>query len=318
MHRISLIPALTDASSKRMDELSAEIRRECWMPVPGMDLVVPATVSQLWIPRRQSRRNGPLRVPCESWRIDRDSATDLGLGCRPKIMLWSKQSICEPNAMTKPGPKGEIMKVLLVNGSPHKHGCTDRALAEVGAALSAEGVDVEVFWTGSKPVPGCMACGVCKELGRCVMDDVVNEFQIKAREADGFVFGGPVHYAHAASSLLGFMDRLFYSNSRAESNALAFKPAAAVTSARRGGTTASLDDITKFFGISQMPIVTSRYWNMVHGNSAEEVEQDNEGLWTMRQLGRNMAWMLKSLDAAKTAGILLPQQESGEQTNFVR
>lgn len=210
------------------------------------------------------------------------------------------------------------MKVLLVNGGPHKDGCTNRALEEVAKALSEEGVDSEVFWTGAKPIPGCMGCGACKKLGRCVVDDAVNEFQLKAREADGFVFGAPVHYAHAASSLLGFMDRLFYSNSRAEVNALAFKPAAAVTSARRGGTTASLDDISKFFGISQMPVVTSRYWNMVHGNTAEEVEQDLEGLWTMRQLGRNMAWMLKSFEAAKSAGVRPPMQETGTQTSFVR
>lgn len=210
------------------------------------------------------------------------------------------------------------MKVLLVNGGPHKHGCTDRALSEIANVLRDEGVESEIFWTGPKPLPGCMACGACKKLGRCVVDDAVNEFQLKAREADGFVFGGPVHYAHAASSLLGFMDRLFYSNSRSEVNALAFKPAAAVTSARRAGTTASLDDITKFFAISQMPIVTSRYWNMVHGNAAEEVERDEEGLWTMRQLGRNMAWMLKSLEAAKEAGVQLPRQEAGQQTNYIR
>lgn len=210
------------------------------------------------------------------------------------------------------------MKVLLANGGPHKHGCTDRALAEIASVLREEGIESEIFWTGSKPIPGCMACGACKNLGRCVIDDAVNEFQLKAREADGFVFGGPVHYAHAASSLLGFMDRLFYSNSRSEVNALAFKPAAAVTSARRAGTTASLDDIAKFFAISQMPIVTSRYWNMVHGNAVEEVERDEEGLWTMRQLGRNMAWMLKSFEAAKAAGVQLPEQEAGKQTNFIR
>ena len=211
------------------------------------------------------------------------------------------------------------MKVMLVNGSPHKNGCTNRALEEVASALNAEGVDTEIFWIGAKPVGGCVACNGCSRKGSCVFDDVVNEFRPKALEADGFIFGAPVHYAHAAASLLGFMDRTFYSNSRAgEPDAFAFKPAAAVTSARRGGTTAAFEDINKFFTIKQMPVVSSRYWNNVHGNTAEEVEQDKEGLWTMRQLGRNMAWLLKCLEAGRAAGVELPAQEAGESTNFIR
>ena len=211
------------------------------------------------------------------------------------------------------------MKVMLVNGSPHKAGSTNRALEEVARTLEAEGIEAEIFWIGTQPVGGCVACGGCTKLGRCAFDDVVNEFRPKATEADGFVFGAPVHYAHAASSLLGFMDRLFYSNGRAgEKNVLAYKPAAAVASARRGGTTSAFDDINKFFTIAQMPVVSSRYWNNVHGNVATETEQDAEGLWTMRQLGRNMAWMLKCLEAGRAAGVPLPAQETGQQTNFIR
>lgn len=210
------------------------------------------------------------------------------------------------------------MKVLLVNGSPHKEGCTHRALVEVARTLEENGINAEIFWIGAKPVGGCVACGGCSTKGACVFDDVVNEFRQKAAEADGFIFGAPVHYAHAAGSLLAFMDRLFYSNGRAgEPNVFKFKPAAAVVSARRGGTTAALDDIQKFFTISQMPIVSSRYWNNVHGNTADEVEQDAEGLWTMRQLGRNMAWMLSCIEAARAAGIELPAEEAGTQTNFI-
>ena len=215
--------------------------------------------------------------------------------------------------------RGGSMKALLVNGSPHKQGCTNRALEEVASALDAEGIETQIFWIGAKPVGGCVACGGCATRGACVFNDSVNECRALAADADGFVFGGPVHYAHAAGSLLGFMDRLFYSNGRADQpNAFRLKPAAAVVSARRGGTTAALDDIQKFFTISEMPIVASRYWNQVHGNTPSEVEQDAEGLWTMRQLGRNMAWMLKCLQAGKDAGVVPPEAEMGQRTNFIR
>lgn len=211
------------------------------------------------------------------------------------------------------------MKVLLVNGSPHKQGCAHRALTEIATALENEGIDSEIFWIGAKPAAGCMACGRCRETGACIFDDSVNEFRALAQDADGFVFGAPVHYAHAAGSLLGFMDRLFYSNGKAGApDVLSFKPAAAVTSARRAGTTAALDDLQKFFTISNMPVVSSRYWNMVHGCTSEEVEQDREGLWTMRQLGRNMAWLLKSIEAGRKAGIDLPDREDGTFTSFIR
>lgn len=211
------------------------------------------------------------------------------------------------------------MKVILVNGSPHKNGCTHRALAEVATTLDAHGIESEIFWIGAKPAAGCMACGRCRETGACIFDDAVNEFRARAEQADGFVFGAPVHYAHAASSLMGFMDRLFYSNGKAGApDVLSFKPAAAIASARRAGTTAALDGMQKFFTISNMPIVSSRYWNMVHGCTPEEVEQDQEGLWTMRQLGRNIAWLLKSLEAGREAGIDLPDREVGPFTSFIR
>lgn len=212
------------------------------------------------------------------------------------------------------------MKVLLVNGSPHKNGCTNRALEEVARTLAEQGVEAEIFWIGAKPIGGCVACGGCNKLGRCVFDDQVNEFRQLATHADGFVFGAPVHYAHAAGSLLGFMDRLFYANGRAgQPNVFAHKPAAAVLSARRAGTTASFDDINKFFTISQMPVVSSRYWNNVHGTTAEEVEQDKEGLATMRMLARNMAWMLRCIEAGRAAGIEPPAMDPDmEFTNFIR
>lgn len=212
------------------------------------------------------------------------------------------------------------MKVLLVNGSPHKNGCTNRALEEVARTLAEQGVEAEIFWIGAKPIGGCVACGGCNKLGRCVFDDQVNEFRQLAAHADGFVFGAPVHYAHAAGSLLGFMDRLFYANGRAgQPNVFAHKPAAAVLSARRAGTTASFDDINKFFTISQMPVVSSRYWNNVHGTTAEEVEQDKEGLATMRMLARNMAWMLRCIEAGRAAGIEPPAMDPDMKfTNFIR
>ena len=209
------------------------------------------------------------------------------------------------------------MKVILVNGGPHKNGCTHRALAEVATTLDAHGIESEIFWIGAKPAAGCMACGRCRETGACIFDDAVNAFRARAEQADGFVFGAPVHYAHAASSLMGFMDRLFNGKAGAP-DVLSFKPAAAIASARRAGTTAALDDMQKFFTISNMPIVSSRYWNMVHGCTPEEVEQDQEGLWTMRQLGRNMAWLLKSLEAGREAGIGLPDREAGSFTSFIR
>ena len=207
------------------------------------------------------------------------------------------------------------MKVLLVNGSPNEHGCTNRALEEIQKTLIEEGVEAEILWIGKKPIGGCMACMACFRSGKCAIDDIVNESREKFSQADGFVFGTPVHYASASGNLTAFMDRLFYSSDK---ETFFMKPAAAITSARRAGTTATFDQLNKYFTISQMPIVSSRYWNMVHGFTPEQVEQDKEGLLTMRVLARNMAYLLKCKEAAKAAGIELPKQEKGEFTNFIR
>ena len=211
------------------------------------------------------------------------------------------------------------MKVLLVNGGPHKAGCTNRALQEVAYTLIKEGIDTEIFWIGNKPIGGCIACKKCVQTGKCVFDDVVNQFREKAYEADGFIFGTPVHYGAASGNMTAFMDRLFYSELGGNKNkAFYLKPAAAVISARRAGTTATFDQINKYFTIQEMPIVSSRYWNMVHGATAEQVEEDLEGLYTMRVLGRNMAYMLRCQEAARKAGVKLPEQEPAIFTNFVR
>ena len=211
------------------------------------------------------------------------------------------------------------MKVLLVNGSPHKSGCTNRALEEVAATLQKEGIETEMFWIGNKPIGGCIACKRCVQTGKCVFDDIVNTCREKAYEADGFVFGTPVHYGAASGNMTAFMDRLFYSELGGNQNkAFYLKPAAAVISARRAGTTATFDQMKKYFTIQEMPIVSSRYWNMVHGAVPEQVEEDLEGLYTMRVLGRNMAYLLKCQEAAKKAGVALPEREPAIFTNFVR
>lgn len=210
------------------------------------------------------------------------------------------------------------MKVLLINGSPHKEGCTYTALREVESALNQEGIDTEIIWIENKPIGGCIACGACKGKGKCVFDDIVNVVKEKAYEADGFIFGSPVHYAATSGNMKAFMDRLFYSGSEAGKQAFYMKPAACVLSARRAGTTAAFDQMIKYFTISQMPVVSSRYWNMVHGAKAEEVLEDKEGLWTMRMLGKNMAYMLKCFEAGKNAGVSLSEAEQPVWTNFVR
>ena len=211
------------------------------------------------------------------------------------------------------------MKVLLVNGSPHKSGCTNRALEEVAATLQKEGIETEMFWIGNKPIGGCIACKRCVQTGKCVFDDVVNTCREKAYEADGFVFGTPVHYGAASGNMTAFMDRLFYSELGGNQNkAFYLKPAAAVISARRAGTSAAFDQMNKYFTIQEMPVASSRYWNMVHGAVPEQVEEDLEGLYTMRVLGRNMAYLLKCQEAAKKAGVALPEREPAIFTNFVR
>lgn len=210
------------------------------------------------------------------------------------------------------------MKVLMVNGSPHKEGCTYTALCEAAEELKKQGIESEIFWIGNKPIGGCIACMKCRELGKCVFDDAVNKCREKAYEADGFLFGTPVHYAAATGNMTAFMDRLFYSEIGNGNKAFYMKPAAAVISARRAGTTATFDQINKYFTIQEMPVVSSRYWNMVHGTNAEQVKQDAEGLYTMRVLARNMSYILKCQEAAKNAGIPLPEREAPIFTNFIR
>lgn len=211
------------------------------------------------------------------------------------------------------------MKVLLVNGSPHKEGSTYTALCEVASELNKNGIDTEIFWIGNKPIGGCIACLKCREKGECVFQDVVNDFRKKAYEADGFVFGSPVHYAAASGNMTAFMDRLFYSELGGNGNqAFYLKPAAAVVSSRRAGTTVTFDQLNKYFTIQEMPIVSSRYWNVIHGANAEQAKQDAEGLYTMRVLGRNMAYLLRCQEAAKNAGVPLPEKEPAIFTNFIR
>lgn len=211
------------------------------------------------------------------------------------------------------------MKVLLVNGSPHKEGCTYTALDEVAKTIQKEGVETEIIWIGNKPIGGCIACKSCVKTGKCVFDDIVNEVRKKAYESDGFIFGTPVHYAAASGNMTAFMDRLFYSEACGNANkAFYMKPAACVLSARRAGTTAAFDQMNKYFTIQEMPIVSSRYWNMVHGARPEEVLEDAEGLYTMRVLAKNMAYMLKCLEAGKKAGVQMPEKEPPIFTNFIR
>lgn len=206
------------------------------------------------------------------------------------------------------------MKVLLLNGSPHEKGCTYTALSEVAGALESCGVSAEILWLGRDAGTGCAGCGACARLGKCVIDDVVNTAAEKARDCDGFIIGSPVHYAAASGQATGVMDRLF----RSAGDALRLKPAAAVVSARRAGTTAALEQLNKYFMINEMPVVSSRYWNMVHGARSEDVAQDEEGMSVMRTLGRNMAWLLRSIEAGRAAGVEPPEQEPPVKTNFIR
>lgn len=207
------------------------------------------------------------------------------------------------------------MKVLLLNGSTRKNGCTYLALAEVAKALNAEGVETEIVQMGGGPIRDCIGCNSCAGKGQCVFgDDMVNEIIAKAKEADGFVFGSPVYYAHPSGQILSLLDRLFY----AGGGAFLHKPGAAVVTARRAGTTASLDVLNKYLLDAQMPVVSSTYWNMVFGPAPELVKQDEEGLQTMRNLGRNMAWLLKCIKDGEQNGLTPPQSENSQRTNFNR
>ena len=205
------------------------------------------------------------------------------------------------------------MKVILINGSPNARGCTYTALSEVAQTLEGEGIETEIIQVGHKDIRGCIGCRKCKTIGKCIFNDIVNEVAPKFKECDGVVIGSPVYFASANGTLISFIDRLFYSVTDDKT----MKVGAAVVSARRAGNTATFDEINKYFTISQMPIVSSQYWNMVHGNNANEVKQDLEGLQTMRTLGRNMAFLIKSISLGKEK-YGLPEKEEVIRTNFIR
>lgn len=206
------------------------------------------------------------------------------------------------------------MKVMLLNGSPHGHGTTRAALDECARTLSECGVETETVSIGTAAIAGCRSCGACPRLGRCVIDDGVNAFAEKLRAADGLIVGAPVYYASPNGSVIAFLDRLFFSSK----GRFAHKPAAAVTVARRAGTVASFDVLNKYFSISQMPIVTASYWNDVFGYTGEEAKKDAEGMQTMRNLARNMAWLLKCIELGRQNGLNPPKNESGTFTSFIR
>ena len=207
------------------------------------------------------------------------------------------------------------MNVLLINGSPHKNGCTHTALSEVAGQLNRHGIDAYIFHIGARPIRGCIACGKCVQTGSCVFnDDPVNECVERLKNADGLVVGSPVYYASPNGALLALLDRVFFGKAAP----YAFKPAAAVVSCRRGGSTASFDALNKYFTIARMPVVSSQYWNSIHGNNAEEAVQDAEGLQIMRTLGDNMAWLLHCIEAGRKAGITPPAVEPWQPTNFIR
>ena len=206
------------------------------------------------------------------------------------------------------------MKVLMLHGSSHINGTTMAALTEVGKALEEDGIEYEIFQIGGGPVADCLGCGQCTENGCIFSDDAVNAFVAKAKEADGYIFGTPVYYAHPSGRIQSFLDRVFYSSGKH----FAHKPGASVAVARRGGTATTFDVLNKYFGITQMITVGSTYWNQVHGRNAEDAAKDLEGMQTMRNLGHNMAWVLKCLEAGKEKGLVPPTADRSNQTNFIR
>lgn len=211
------------------------------------------------------------------------------------------------------------MKVLLFNGSPHKNGCTYTALEEIAKTLEEEGIESEIYQIGTGSITPCKACYACAKLGKCIInDDDVNNFVEYAKGFDGYIFGSPVHYGSACGGITAFLDRAFFASFRSRKGVFEHKPAAAIASARRAGTTATLDQLNKYFTISQMPVISGRYWNMVHGATADEVKQDLEGMQNMRILARNMAWHLKCREAGEKAGIPMPKKEETVFTNFIR
>lgn len=207
------------------------------------------------------------------------------------------------------------MKVILINGGPHEDGCTNLALEEIIKTLKEENIETEKMWLGVKPIGGCIGCNHCINTdNRCFMDDKVNEFIEKAKTADGFIFGSPVHFAAATGNITSFLDRAFYGRGKIFQGKLC----ASVVSCRRGGATAAFDQLNKYALMSNMYIVGSSYWNQIHGSNKEEAKQDLEGLQTMRNLAKNMAYMLKCIEAGNTQNIQKPQYEETIRTNFIR
>ncbi len=206
------------------------------------------------------------------------------------------------------------MKVLLINGSPNARGCTYTALSEIVKTLDKHAIDSEIYHIGTKPIAGCIACGKCKSGAPCIFDDGLNEIAARLDEFDALIVGAPIYYAGPSGQSTAFLDRLFYS----AAGKLTGKPGAAIVSCRRGGASAGFDRLLKYFSINSMPIVTSQYWNQVHGNTPQEVIRDEEGMQTMRTLGENMAWLLKCIEAGKKAGVAEPAKEPRLRTNFIR
>jgi multimeric flavodoxin WrbA len=233
----------------------------------------------------------------------------MGAALSAKELLAAEQ----PAAMHN-DDKNNTMKVLLINGSPHKEGCTFTALSEVAGAIENDGISTDIQWLGNDAICGCRGCGMCRDTGKCIISDMVNETLAKADNYDGFIIGSPVHYAAASGFITPFLDRLFYASGKRFHG----KPAAAIVSCRRAGSTAAFEQLNKYFTISHMPVVSSQYWNMVHGNTPDQVRQDQEGLQIMRALGHNMAWLLKCIEAGRRAGIAFPAHERRIGTNFIR
>ena len=207
------------------------------------------------------------------------------------------------------------MRVLMINGSAHQFGCTYTALQTVADVLNAESIKSEIAWLGDKPIQDCLNCRACLKLGKCIFeDDIVNELIEKSKLADGFVFGAPVSYAHPGGRILSVLDRIFMAGGKH----LQYKPGAALVTARRSGTTAALDVLNKYFTMNKMPVIASQYWNVVYGRTPEETRQDIEGIQTLRILGQNMVWMMKSLEIARQNGLYRPEEVARQKTNFIR
>ena len=207
-----------------------------------------------------------------------------------------------------------MAKILLVNGSPNEHGCTATALGEIADTLQKNGVEAEILWLGKKPMTDCIACFQCQTNGKCVFSDQVNEIGSRIDEYDGFVFGSPVYYGGPTGRLTSFMDRLFFS---IPDEKFAGKLAASVVSCRRGGATSAFERLNQYYLMENMIVVGSQYWNQVHGFTPDDVRKDEEGLQTMRTLGQNMAWVLKSIETGKKNNVCPPEYEAKKSTNFI-